>query len=197
MPYSYTLEGDVEDVSRQHIANRASLTVHPAPWYIGVRRPPYFIEQKNGLKTEVVAVEPDGTIAAGVPVDRHADADSVEQRAPRRRQRLLHLGHRAQEGAGRIVDGHDRRDAGRRSTSRSRTAATSCSRRAPTATPAASPLTTHVVLCARRRLHRVGALRSQPHRPRAGAQDLQAGRDRADHDPVALGAGDGAGHDRA
>ena len=85
MPYSYTLEGDVEDVSRQHIANRASLTVHPAPWYIGVRRPPYFVEQKNGLKTELVAVRPDGTLAAGVPVDRHADADSVEQRAPRRR----------------------------------------------------------------------------------------------------------------
>ncbi|MEO7270875.1 MAG: MG2 domain-containing protein [Vicinamibacterales bacterium] len=68
VPYSYTLEGDVEDVSRQHLANRASLTVHPAPWYIGVRRPPYFIEQKNGLKTEVVAVKPDGTPAAGVPV---------------------------------------------------------------------------------------------------------------------------------
>ena len=68
VPYSYTLEGDVEDVSRQHIANRASLTVHPAPWYIGVRRPPYFIDQKDGLKTEVVAVKPDGTIAAGVPV---------------------------------------------------------------------------------------------------------------------------------
>ena len=68
VPYSYTLEGDVEDVSRQHIANRASLTVHPAPWYIGVRRPPYFVEQKNGLKTEVVAVKPDGTPASGVPV---------------------------------------------------------------------------------------------------------------------------------
>ena len=29
VPYVYTLEGDVEDVSRQHIANRASVTVHP------------------------------------------------------------------------------------------------------------------------------------------------------------------------
>src|SRR6185369_9930759 len=35
LPYSYTLEGDVEDVSRQHIANRKSLLVHPAPWYVG------------------------------------------------------------------------------------------------------------------------------------------------------------------
>ena len=29
--YRYTLEGDVEDASRQHIANRASIVVHPAP----------------------------------------------------------------------------------------------------------------------------------------------------------------------
>ncbi len=68
IPYSYTLEGDVEDVSRQHIANRASITVHPAPWYVGVRRPAYFIDQKTGLKTEIVTVAPDGKVAAGVPV---------------------------------------------------------------------------------------------------------------------------------
>ena len=70
IPYVYRLEADVEDVSRQHIANRASITVHPAPWYIGVRRPSsYFLEQKNGFKTEIVAVGLDGTPVAGVPVD--------------------------------------------------------------------------------------------------------------------------------
>ncbi len=68
MPYSYTFEGDVEDVSRQHIANRASFTVHPAPWYIGIRRPPYFVEQKNGLKTAIVAVTPGGASVPNVPV---------------------------------------------------------------------------------------------------------------------------------
>jgi len=68
VPYVYTLEGDVEDVSRQHIANRANLTVHPAPWYIGVRRPSYFVEQKQGLKTDIVAVGLDATAVAGVPV---------------------------------------------------------------------------------------------------------------------------------
>ena len=31
------------------------MTVHPAPWYVGVKRLPYFAEQKNGLKTEIVA----------------------------------------------------------------------------------------------------------------------------------------------
>jgi alpha-2-macroglobulin len=69
LPYMYTLEGDVEDVSRQHIANRASILVHPAPWYIGIRRPSYFLEQKNGLKTEVVTVAPDGQVVPGVVVE--------------------------------------------------------------------------------------------------------------------------------
>ncbi|HSC28280.1 MAG TPA: MG2 domain-containing protein [Vicinamibacterales bacterium] len=68
LPYSYTLEGDVEDVSRQRIANRASVTVHPAPWYVGIRRPSYFIDQRAGLSTEVVTVTPEGKAAGGVPV---------------------------------------------------------------------------------------------------------------------------------
>jgi len=68
VPYMYTLEGDVEDVSRQHISNRASLLVHPAPWYIGLRRSSYFLQQKSGLNTEVVAVAPDGQVVAGVTV---------------------------------------------------------------------------------------------------------------------------------
>jgi uncharacterized protein YfaS (alpha-2-macroglobulin family) len=68
VPYTYALEGDVEDVSRQHIANRANITVHPAPWYIGVRRPSYFVEQKTGLKTEIVAVGLDAAPVSGVPV---------------------------------------------------------------------------------------------------------------------------------
>lgn len=69
VPYVYRLEGDVEDASRQHIANRANITVHPAPWYVGIRRPSYFLEQKAGLKTEIVAVGLDGTPVAGIPVD--------------------------------------------------------------------------------------------------------------------------------
>ncbi len=69
VPYTYTLEGDVEDVSRQHIANRASIVVHPASWYIGLRRPSYFVEQKAGLQTEVITVLPNGQVAAGVAVD--------------------------------------------------------------------------------------------------------------------------------
>jgi uncharacterized protein YfaS (alpha-2-macroglobulin family) len=69
VPYSYTLEGDVEDVSRQHIANRTSLLVHPAPWYIGIRQLPLFGEQRDGLKTELVAVGLDGAAVPGVKID--------------------------------------------------------------------------------------------------------------------------------
>ena len=68
VPFVYSLEADVEDVSRQHIANRATITVHPADWYIGMRRPAYFIDQKAGLKTDVLAISPAGQITAGVPV---------------------------------------------------------------------------------------------------------------------------------
>ena len=69
-PYLYSLEADVEDASRQHIANRASITVHPAPWYIGVRKPAsYFVQQKSGYQTQIVAAGLDGTPVAGVPVD--------------------------------------------------------------------------------------------------------------------------------
>ena len=69
LPYQYTIEGDVEDLSRQHIAGRASFVVHPAPWYVGLQRPPLFVEQKDGLNTAIVAVAPDGTPVAGVKVD--------------------------------------------------------------------------------------------------------------------------------
>jgi len=66
--WRYTLEGDVEDVSRQHIADRTAVTVHPAPWYVGLRRPAYFTDVATGADTEIVAVGLDGTIAPGVPV---------------------------------------------------------------------------------------------------------------------------------
>jgi uncharacterized protein YfaS (alpha-2-macroglobulin family) len=69
LPFQYTLEGEVEDVSRQKIANRTSFTVHPAPWYIGIKSLPYFAEQKNGLATEIVAVTPDGKVTPGVTVN--------------------------------------------------------------------------------------------------------------------------------
>jgi uncharacterized protein YfaS (alpha-2-macroglobulin family) len=67
-PYQYTFEADVEDLSRQHIAGRASFVVHPAPWYIGVRASGYFVDQKSGFETAVVAVSTGGAVVPGVTV---------------------------------------------------------------------------------------------------------------------------------
>ena len=39
------------------------------PWYVGLKRPDYFVEQKKGLVTEVVTVSPSGQIVPGVTVD--------------------------------------------------------------------------------------------------------------------------------
>ena len=69
VPYTYTLEGDVEDVSRQHIANRASVTVHPGALVhrraTGRRTSS---SRRAGLKTEIVPSRPTARSAAGVPV---------------------------------------------------------------------------------------------------------------------------------
>ncbi len=68
VPYDYRLEGVVTDVTRQQIAGRASLSIDPAPWYIGLRRPPFFAEAGKSIDTEVVAAGLDGLAVAGVEV---------------------------------------------------------------------------------------------------------------------------------
>ena len=67
-PFEYRLEGRVTDVTRQEIAGRASMRVDPAPWYIGLRRPPFFADTTKGIDTEVIAAGLDGLAVAGVPV---------------------------------------------------------------------------------------------------------------------------------
>jgi hypothetical protein len=67
-PYQYELEGEVTDVSRQKIAGRASFTVHPAPWYVGVKRPPFFADAGKGLDTEILAASLAGPPEPGVKV---------------------------------------------------------------------------------------------------------------------------------
>src|SRR5688500_9213279 len=69
IPYSSTLEEDVEDVSRQHSVNRTSLAGHARPWYVRVKRLPRVGEQREGLKAERVAVGLDGAPEPGVKID--------------------------------------------------------------------------------------------------------------------------------
>ena len=58
----------MEDVSGQHIANRAALVVHPASLYVAMSRPPMFVDTKTDTTVGVVAVDLSGRSVADVPV---------------------------------------------------------------------------------------------------------------------------------
>ncbi len=58
----------MEDVSGQHIANRAELVVHPASLYVAMSRLPMFVETKTETTTGVVAVDLSGRALADVAV---------------------------------------------------------------------------------------------------------------------------------
>lgn len=68
-PYEYKLEGVVTDVTRQEIAGRASFRVDPAPWYIGLLKPPFFADTNSGIDTAVIAAGLDGLAVGNVKVD--------------------------------------------------------------------------------------------------------------------------------
>jgi uncharacterized protein YfaS (alpha-2-macroglobulin family) len=67
-PWSYKLEGNVTDISRQEIAGRTSFRVDPAPWYVGVKTPQYFTDTAKGVDTAIIAVALNGTPTADVKV---------------------------------------------------------------------------------------------------------------------------------
>lgn len=69
IPYRYTFEAEVTDVSRQRIANRNAFIVHPAPWYVGFKPVPYFVRAEDGLQTEIITAAPDGSLQSGVEVE--------------------------------------------------------------------------------------------------------------------------------
>jgi uncharacterized protein YfaS (alpha-2-macroglobulin family) len=65
---SFQLEGEVANAAGQRIANRSEVVLHPASFYIGLGRPPFFADMKAGLNTTVVAADHSGTARPGVPV---------------------------------------------------------------------------------------------------------------------------------
>lgn len=66
--FRYTFEGDVEGHGGQHIANRASLVVHPAPFYVGLGRPSMLVERAGSPSIDVFASRLDGSFQPGVDV---------------------------------------------------------------------------------------------------------------------------------
>ena len=59
-PDSYTLELSVSDVSRQSIADRSKILVHPGEYYIGIKPEQSFLTAGDKLRADIVAVTPDG-----------------------------------------------------------------------------------------------------------------------------------------
>ena len=87
------------------------MLVHPAPWYIGLRRSSYFLAAEAGLNTEVVAVAPDGRVVTGVTVT--VTLTQIQWTSVRRAEgNGFYTWDTDAEGGPRgIVDGHDRRRA--------------------------------------------------------------------------------------
>ncbi len=68
-PYLYTVEGEVEDVNRQAVANRASLTVHPASYYVGLRPAAGFLTAKKPSPIEALVLDTSGARVAGKEIE--------------------------------------------------------------------------------------------------------------------------------
>ena len=134
------------------------------------------IEQKDGVRTELVAVGLDGAPVAGIPID--VTLTQVQWISVRRAEGNGFYSWETQRKdvpVGRVAR-HERRDPVPARACRCPPAATSSSRRVRDAGPGRFTVTRDVVLRARRGLHRVGALRPQSHRPRSPSDDLQARR---------------------
>src|SRR5262249_56860883 len=68
-PARYTLEAEVADVSRQRVAGRASVLVHPAAHYVGLGATSLFVKAGETLSLPGIAAAPHGDrVAAKVHV---------------------------------------------------------------------------------------------------------------------------------
>lgn len=68
-PERLMLEAEVEDLSHQTVAERASTLVHPAEFYLGIKRPKErFVSAGGPLHADLLALEPSGAHRANVSV---------------------------------------------------------------------------------------------------------------------------------
>ncbi|HEY4220109.1 MAG TPA: alpha-2-macroglobulin family protein, partial [Myxococcota bacterium] len=70
-PSSLSIEADVADVSNNHVANRASVTLHPARVYAGVKvgtQEGAFLEMGQPMHLSLVAVDVDGKAAPAIGI---------------------------------------------------------------------------------------------------------------------------------
>ena len=67
-PTQYNLEAEVQDVSRQTVAGRQSVLLHPAAFYLGLGKQSLFGDAGKPFSLPVLAVAADGSHVAGVAV---------------------------------------------------------------------------------------------------------------------------------
>jgi uncharacterized protein YfaS (alpha-2-macroglobulin family) len=67
----YTVEAQVKGLDRTTIAGRASVQVHPAAFYLGAKseRGYFDLDKKEPLRTELIAVTPEGKPSPGVAIE--------------------------------------------------------------------------------------------------------------------------------
>lgn len=68
-PWTYVVEAEVTDVNRQAVADRKSVTVHPAAYYVGLRGPTGFPQVGKTASVDALVVDPSGKRVAGRKVD--------------------------------------------------------------------------------------------------------------------------------
>jgi uncharacterized protein YfaS (alpha-2-macroglobulin family) len=72
-PRSVIAQATVMDVNRQAWSGSASLLVHPAEYYVGMRSEPYFVEHGTPIKVDLIVTDLDGNPVADRPVEVTAE----------------------------------------------------------------------------------------------------------------------------
>ncbi|HEU4403590.1 MAG TPA: MG2 domain-containing protein, partial [Candidatus Polarisedimenticolia bacterium] len=67
-PTRLDLEAEVRDVDRQASAGSTTVTVLPGTFFVGLRRPAYFVEAAKGVDTQLIALSPKGEVVGDVKV---------------------------------------------------------------------------------------------------------------------------------
>ncbi len=68
-PYTISANGAVQDVNRQTWASSATLLVHPAELYVGIRTPRTFVQKGENIHIESIVTDIDGNLVAGRDIE--------------------------------------------------------------------------------------------------------------------------------
>ncbi len=78
-PFALNAEAKVQDVNRQTFAATATLLVHPAELYVGLKTSKNFVQANEQLTIETITTDVDGKAVAGAPVSIVAELKDWQQ----------------------------------------------------------------------------------------------------------------------